>query len=508
MMKKILVIVIFLIVCSVAYTIIGIVQNVELSKQTYGQPYHFPIYPVPDTKGKSAELVAQIKKGEYLVKMGDCIACHSAKDTPAFAGAYPMQTPFGVLYSPNITPDKETGIGTWSDDQFIKAMHNGIAPDGSYYYPAFPYLYFNQISYDDLKAIKAYLNSIPAVHLKNRDNGMVWPFNWRIMQLGWRILFFRATGPFKPNPAESEKWNRGAYIVDGLGHCAMCHTPSYYVFSKEISMAAPDRKYDLTGATVEGYLAPNITQTNLGAIPDNELIKVFTDYRLLGGTELKGPMLEAVHDSLIHLTTPDLYAIITYMKSVKSKLPPQPAVSESSVGQYVYNSYCSGCHAMGVGGAPRFGNIGDWRPLAKSGIDNLYIVAIQGGGNMPAKGTCISCTNQEVRAAVDYMVAAALGGKRPMTQTVSIAPHGEQIYENYCSSCHTSGNNNAPKLGDKTAWKPIADKGFLQAYYTVVNGRNGHPVKGKCTLCNDQDIIATIKYMMHKGVPDNNYDLW
>jgi cytochrome c5 len=273
-------------------------------------------------------------------------------------------------------------------------------------------------------------------------------------------------------------------------------------------MAAPDRKYDLTGATVEGYLAPNITKTNLGGIPDNELIKVFTDYRLLGGTELKGPMLEAVHDSLIHLTTPDLYAIIAYMKSVKSQLPPQPAVSESSVGQYVYNSYCSGCHAMGVGGAPRFGNIGDWRPLAKSGIDNLYTVAIQGGGNMPAKGTCISCTNQEVRAAVDYMVAAALGGKRPMTQTVSIPPNGEQIYENYCSSCHNSGNNHAPKLGDKTAWQPIADKGFLQAYYTVVNGRNGHPVKGKCTLCNDQDIIATIKYMMRKGVPDKNYDLW
>ena len=371
MVKKLLILIAFLIVCSGAWTIVGIIQNVELSKQSYGQTYQFPEYPTPDMKGKNAELIALIKKGDYLVKAGDCIACHSAENSPAFAGGYAMQTPFGVVYSPNITPDKETGIGNWTDDQFIKAMHEGIAPDGSYYYPAFPYLYFNQISNDDLKAIKVYLNNIPAVHKQNRENNMIFPFNFRIFQLGWRILFFDNTGPYKPNPQESEKWNRGAYLIDGLGHCAMCHTPSYYIFSKQISLGAPMRKYDLTGAMVEGYLAPNITKSNLGAIPDQDLIKVFKDYRLLGGAELKGPMLEAVHDSLVHLTDDDLYAMITYMKTVKSELPPQPSVSESSVGQYVYNSYCSGCHAMGVGGALKFGDAATWLPLARNGMDNL-----------------------------------------------------------------------------------------------------------------------------------------
>lgn len=508
MMKKSLLILLLLMVCAGAYTVIGIVLNVERSKESYGQPYFFPTYPVPDTKGKTQALIAQIKKGEYLVKVGDCIACHTAAKSPAFAGGYPMQTPFGVIYSPNITPDKETGIGNWTDAQFIKAMHDGIAPDGSYYYPAFPYLYFNQVSFDDLKAIKAYLDSIPPVHKPNRDNDMVWPFNWRFMQFGWRMLFFDNTGPFKPSPDKSDKWNRGAYIVDGLGHCAMCHTPSYYVFSKQISLGAPIRKYDLTGANVEGYLAPNITKTNLGAIPDDELIKVFTDYRLLGGAELKGPMLEAVHDSLIHLTMPDLYAIITYMKSVKSKLPPQPSVSESSVGQYVYNSYCSGCHTSGVGGAPRIGSAASWKPLAKSGIDNLYTVAIQGGGNMPAKGTCISCSNYEVRAAVNYMLAASMGGKRP-SATVAAAPvNGEQVYQTYCSSCHNEGLNGAPKLGDVHAWTPIAREGFLEAYFTVINGYKGHPVKGDCSLCSDEDIIAALKYMLQKGVPESNYQLW
>jgi cytochrome c5 len=237
---------------------------------------------------------------------------------------------------------------------------------------------------------------------------MVWPFNWRFLQLAWRILFFDDTGPYKPDPHESIQWNRGAYLVDGLGHCAMCHTPSYHIISENISLGAPIRKYNLTGANIQGYLAPNITKTNLGGIPDNQLLEIFTNYRLLGGAELQGPMLEAVHDSLIHLSKEDLLAMIIYLKTLKTEMPPQPNVGESGLGEAIYNSYCSGCHSTGVGGAPKIGDAASWGPLARSGINKLYAIAINGGGNMPARGTCITCSDYDIKAAVDYMVAVTM----------------------------------------------------------------------------------------------------
>jgi len=512
-MNKIVMVILFLAICAGLYTLTGIVSNVKQMAAAYSQAYFFPTYPAYSTQGKTADEIALIKRGEYLVKVGDCIACHtnSAKKSPAFAGGLAMQTPFGVIYTPNITPDKETGIGGWNDDMFIKAMHEGISPSGEYYYPAFPYLYFSIVTFDDLKAIKAYLNSIPAVHQKNHPNDMVWPFNWRFLQLGWRLLFFDTpkNGTFKPDPKQSEQWNRGAYFVEGLGHCGMCHTPSYYMISKQLPLGAPIRKYNLTGANIQGYVAPNITKTNLNAIPDEELIKVFTQYQLIGGGKVKGPMYEAVHDSLSHLTRADLLAMITYLKSVESKMPPQPDVSEGAVGQYIYNSYCSACHNYGVGGATKFGDAASWGPLVRSGIDKLYAVAISGGGNMPAKGTCLTCSDLEIKYAVDYMVAASMKGAKPISPPTRLgAESGEQIYQEYCSSCHTTGKNNAPKLGDQQAWKPIVDTGFLSAYRNVVAGRKGHPPRGGCTHCNDEELLAAIKYIMQKGAPHKNYQLW
>src|SRR3990167_594836 len=211
----------------VFYFINGIVRNTHLTMTSYVPTGHYPSYPVINTAGKTAEQIAEIKRGEYLVKAGDCLACHTkeAKGGKVFSGGLPMQTPFGNVYSPNITPDKETGIGNLSNEDFIRAMRDGVAPDGQYYYPAFPYIYFNKITTPDLLAMKAYLDLIPAVKQQNRDNEMMFPFNWRFLQLGWRILFFYPDrmGEFKPNAAKSSQWNRGAYLVEGLGHCAMCH---------------------------------------------------------------------------------------------------------------------------------------------------------------------------------------------------------------------------------------------------------------------------------------------
>ncbi|OGT53359.1 MAG: hypothetical protein A3E84_00985 [Gammaproteobacteria bacterium RIFCSPHIGHO2_12_FULL_42_13] len=502
----------FFIICPGVYTLLGISINAKNSANVYDTSVYYPTYPTPNTKGKGAEQIKMINRGAYLVKVGDCIACHTNTDKKgiAFAGGLAMATPFGTIYTPNITPDKETGIGNWTDEQFIKAMHEGISPSGEYYFPAFPYLYFNQITVPDLRAIKVYLESIPAVHQENHENNMVWPFNWRFIQLGWRILFFYpSAGPYKNNPAKTVQWNRGAYLIEGLGHCAMCHTPSYYIVSEQLSLGAPIKKYNLTGAVVEGYLAPNITKTNLGAIPDEQLIQTFSMSRMIGGAQLQGPMLEAVHDSLSHLTHEDMIALAVYLKSVQSEMPPAPKVGKSAEGAYIYNSYCSGCHASGVGGAPKFGDKANWSLLAGSGINKLYAVAIGGGGNMPAKGTCLSCSDSDIKSAVDYMVAATMQGVDPVSQVpLSAGANVQKFYQANCSGCHSSGSKAIPQLGDKKAWKPILGEGFLKAYKNIMAGRNGHPLHAGCQQCTDQEILDAVKYMLQKGSANKNYILW
>lgn len=507
-----IIIIILIGLCFAIYMVMQVNKNLTKMSSGYGTTTYFPPYPPINTQGKTPAQIATIKRGEYLITMGDCIACHTDTDHkgPSLAGGLAMQTPYGVIYTPNITPDKKTGIGGWSDADFIKAMHDGINPQGEYYYPAFPYIYFNHVSIDDLKAMKAYLDSIPPVARKNRENDMLWPFNWRFIQLGWRLLFFQPTGPFKENPQQSALWNRGAYLVEGLGHCAMCHTPSYYILTPEMSLAAPIRKYNLTGANVEGYLAPNITKTNLGAISDKELMQVFTENHLIGGGIVQGPMVEAIHDSLMHLHPQDLMAIIKYLKSVESTLPPQPIIGASGIGESVYNAYCSGCHATGVGGAPRTGDAANWGPLVRSGIDKLYRIAITGGGNMPAKGTCIHCSDLDIKQAVDYIITQTMKAAPPPTAqpAAPMVYDGKRIYDANCSSCHSSGRANVPQLGDRQAWKSIEAEGFLNAYQNVVAGRKGHPRRGGCSTCTDQELLAAVKYILQEGSTNKNYLLW
>ncbi|VVC75575.1 Nicotinate dehydrogenase subunit B [Aquicella siphonis] len=512
--KFIYFVVFFFLLVILIQTINNIVINARLAANSYVSTGHFPAYPQADLKNKTKEQIARIKRGEFLVKAGDCIACHTLTTgsgaRAAFTGGLPMQTPFGVIYSPNITPDKETGIGNWTDDQFITAMREGVSPQGFYYYPAFPYLYFNKITTPDLLAIKAYLDAIPAVRQENRKNDMIWPFNWRFLQLGWRILFFypQRSGPYQTDPARSAAWNEGAYLVQGPGHCAMCHTPSYYLLSPAVSLGAPIKKYDLTGANIEGYLAPNITKSNLGGIPDNQLLDIFTQYRLLGGSPIQGPMYEAIHDSLIQLPTQSLLSMLQYLKTVESELPPPSGIRATDLGKSIYNNYCSACHEAGIGGAPRFGDTTTWNTLAKSGMQKLYAIAINGGGNMPAKGTCITCNNFEIELAVDYIVSASGQKQEDYTAQEPVPLSGAQIYQAHCSRCHDNTQTTAPQLGDRKAWQPIEANGFLQTYQNIVTGKKGHPDHGGCTKCTDKEIIAALKYMMQKGSTNKNYDLW
>ncbi|MDX1901020.1 MAG: c-type cytochrome [Gammaproteobacteria bacterium] len=464
----------------------------------------FPDYPNVKTN------TPLVQRGEYLVKAGDCMACHTntAEKGQPFAGGLLMQTPFGKLYTPNITPDPETGIGKWTDAQFIKAMREGISPEGHYYYPAFPYLYFSRMSDDDIKAIKAYLDAIPAIKQTNRSNEMVFPFNIRLLQLPWRLMFFHPSA--KPLSSENtDPLKRGEYLVEGPGHCGMCHTPSWHIITESLPLGAPMMKYNLTGAKVQGYLAPNISQSNFGNTSVDEIVQVFSEDHLVGGGNVVGPMLEVNHDSLRYLPRSDLEAIATYLKSVKSVSPPKP--TGSNAGKSLYENYCAGCHAAGAGGAPRFGDAAAWSPYLQKGMPAVYDNAIKGINGMPAKGTCLSCTDNDIRQAVDYMVKPVMGvtvtASAPVAKKLT-REDGKRLYIENCSVCHATGFKGAPKPGDINGFKNAVNAGFLQTYTDVVTGKKGHPVRGACPTCSDDELIAAIKYMLDESAPSKDYNLW
>ncbi len=477
---------------------------------THGDVY--PSYPKLSLKpGDNATL---IKRGEYLAKAGDCIACHTntkAGGKP-FAGGLPINTPFGTIYTPNITSDKTEGIGAWTDAQFIKALRHGISPKDEYYYPAFPFYYFNLVSTKDLIAIRAYLNAVPAVAQQNKKDALKFPFNHRFMLFGWRLLYFThaTSGPYKPNKTKSVQWNRGAYLVQGLGHCSMCHTPSHYLFSKKLSMATPVKQYYLTGALTLGSFAPNITGATLSKVPIDAISDVFLKDRLVGGGQVKGPMLEVNHDSLSYLNQHDLRDIALYLQSIKSKSPVL-ASAGSSKGKQVYETYCVGCHETGAGGAPKYGDAAAWDPILKKGFDKVYHNALHGIGGMPAKGTCVSCTDQQIEDTVHYMVDAVKGKTAAVPMGEPIKPltvaDAKQVFAKNCSSCHakTAPVQNLP-LGNKAAWANTINAGFVDSYMTVTHGLKGHPV---CKTCNDAEIKATLKYMFDQASQGSeNYRLW
>jgi len=491
----------------------------------------YPHYPKPNLK--SGFPPEQIKRGEYLAREGDCIACHtnSKAGGKPFAGGLPIKAPFSGLvftfYTPNITGDKETGIGSWSKEGFIRAMHEGINPKGQYYFPSFPYLYFTKITKEDLLAIRAYLMSIPAVKSEDKAPQMPWPFSVRLFQAPWRWMFFKE-GYYKYNPRESAQWNRGAYLVEGPGHCAMCHSPRN-------KLGAINPKYELTGGFVEGFYAPNITSYGVvGKSTVHQIVDVFKDYEMLGGGPVKGPMKEVDHDSLRGLTHADLDAIAVYLKSIKREGPSKisasshPSLSVSGGGKKIYESKCDVCHATGAAGAPKFKSSADWAPFVnkseqafkqgrtKGKYDLLYQRAIQGFGSMPPKGTCMSCTNAEIKAAVDYIVSNSIVGagvsagksvvKPPRKLTLA---DGKEFYGKYCAACHNGGQLGAPKLGDKTAWAPLIKKNMDVLFENVIYGTQDHPRKQAiCPTCSDAQFEAAVKYMVEQGKTSGNYTDW
>lgn len=293
---------------------------------------------------------AQVERGKYLVEAGDCEACHTNKGGQPFAGDRPIQTPFGVIYSPNITPDRETGIGAWTDEQFYRALHEGIAEDGSHLYPAFPYPWYTKVTRDDALAIRAFLNSLDPVKSERRPNALDWPLNYREVMAGWNELFF-TEGGFSPDPKKSAEWNRGAYLVEGLGHCGACHTPTNFVGAAKTSER-------LQGGVLQDWYAPDLAgelRSGLGNWSADDIVQFLKTGRN-NRTAAYGPMAEVITYSTANLNDGDLKAIATYLKDMpapateKKSSKPDPKLVQA--GQAIYIDNCSACHRSNGEGTP------------------------------------------------------------------------------------------------------------------------------------------------------------
>jgi mono/diheme cytochrome c family protein len=247
-----------------------------------------------------------VSRGEYLARAADCAPCHTGDAAKPFGGGLGLKTPFGTLFSVNITSDPETGIGKWTYEQFKNAVHDGIRADGAYLYPGMPFDAYTKIEENDLKALWAYVRRIPVVKAPNKENQLEFPFDVRLGMLAWRELFF-APGYFKPVAGKSAEWNRGAYLIEALGHCSDCHSPRNV-------MGAIKGKALFTGSEVDGFYAPDIASGALGKTwtKDNLVQFLKTGSSPQRGSVF-GPMADVIHDSLSHLTDPDLNAIVTYL---------------------------------------------------------------------------------------------------------------------------------------------------------------------------------------------------
>jgi mono/diheme cytochrome c family protein len=256
----------------------------------------------------SADLV---KRGEYLARIGDCVACHTADKSRPFAGGLPIGTPFGTLYTPNITPDPDTGIGRWTDADFLRAMQEGIGKEGEHLYPAFPYAEYTRVAESDLLAIRAYLKTLTPIRYTPPRSDLSFPFNQRWLMFVWKLFNFHE-GRFVPDPKQSPQWNRGAYLVEGLAHCEECHTPRNVMQGLKSSER-------FSGAVQAGWRAFNITPDKAGGIgnwSEDDLVHYLATGVAPGRANAAGPMADVVADSTQYMTPDDLRAIGVYLRSV------------------------------------------------------------------------------------------------------------------------------------------------------------------------------------------------
>jgi mono/diheme cytochrome c family protein len=370
-----------------------------------------------------------LARGEYLTKAADCIACHTVPESgKAFAGGVAFKLPFGTIYSTNITADAANGIGRWSDDDFVRAVREGVRNDGKKLYPAFPYTSYTQLSRSDVLAIKAYLFSLPKVAQANKDNALGFPYNQRWAMGFWNAAFFKSHR-FAADASKSPQWNSGAYLAMALGHCAECHTPRNLGFGLE-------HGNELAGYSLQGWRAYNITADaahGIGAWSDSDIASYLSTGHADGRGSAAGPMGEAVAHSLQYLKPEDTAALVTYLRSVPAREGTDPinidhnaapAVKSSDAAPFadadpahaqglkLFESACASCHQWnGKGQQTSYAALLGTRGVNDVSGANVTQVILQGvkmriGANdvyMPAFGSAYSDT--EVAALANYVVA-------------------------------------------------------------------------------------------------------
>jgi mono/diheme cytochrome c family protein len=382
-----------------------------------------------DITGVPAQLARAdpVKRGEYLTHAADCQACHTAPGGAPFAGGFAFNMPFGTIYSTNITPDKQTGIGNYTDAQFLAAVHKGIRADGEKLYPAMPYSSYTYMTDADALAIKAYLFTLAPVHAPARQDQLSWPFNQRSLLAVWNVMF-NADERFRPNTGQSPKWNRGAYLAEAMGHCGECHTPRNLAY-------ALDNHAKFAGAITAGWRAYNITGDKVSGIgnwSDEDLYSYLATGHANGHGGAAGPMGEAADDSLSYLVPDDTRALAAYLRSVPahaSDLPrtvttPAPAshkegvVADSNIrGEKIFAGACASCHDWtGVSPVTGYATLTGVRAVNDPSATNVAQTVINGVNRKTAEGTIFmpafgeGYSDDDIAAVANY-VTARFGAK-------------------------------------------------------------------------------------------------
>lgn len=288
------------------------------------------------------------ERGAYLATVGNCAGCHTAPGGEAMAGGLHLASPYGTFITPNITPDKRTGIGDWSDDDFWQAMHHGERPDGSAMYPACPYTSYTHVARDDIDAIHAYLQNIPAVDQTQPGHNLDWPYGYRSLLGLWQWRYFEA-GELEPKPQQSETWNRGRYLVEGLGHCSACHRGRGRFGDTLTADDAP-------GAMIHGWYAPPLADPDQAGLQQWSIAEAaaFLQSGKAEHAAMMGPMADVVYDSLQHWSDDDVQAAATYLKSIPAqdvasplrliRLSDKGRATAMAEGRTLYGEHCADCH--------------------------------------------------------------------------------------------------------------------------------------------------------------------
>ena len=324
-------------------------------------------------------------RGAYLARAGNCMTCHTARGGQSYSGGLGIATPFGTVFTSNLTPDANTGIGNWSSAHFWRAMHNGRSKSGRLLYPAFPYTSYTQVTREDSDAIFAYLRSLPAVAQPNQPHALRFPYQSQAALAVWRALYF-SPGVYHPEPSRNAEWNRGAYLVKGLGHCSACHSPRDALGGTRTSKAL-----DLAGGLIpmQNWYAPSLASPHEAGVGDwdREHIVSLLKNGVSPRASVTGPMAEVVLRSTQYLTQEDLGAMAQYLKelpssSPKPEAPPpaRPANASFNTAVKLYEQHCAQCHGdKGQGIANAYPPLAGNRAVTMTSMENLVQIVLNGG---------------------------------------------------------------------------------------------------------------------------------